>query len=330
MKKANFIAAIAALALLATTAPASALTVGLDADMNVQAESNRGRGSDDDKNDDRRDGDIRKDDHSDRWKSWMFNAGITGTVTAESNDEITVRAKNGATYTVDIDDAKIRYAVSGDSSIDVGDTVFVQGVINGSNIVATVVIDADNQTEPKPSDDERREGIIGTVTAKSGTTLTVLGKNGTTYTVAAADAKVWKNKTETTSFSSIAVGDSVVIQGSVSGSSVTAAKIHAVTLPKENNDGDIRGTVTAKSGTTITILASDGSTYTVDADEADVNDRNNKDADLGDIKVGESIVVDGDVSGSTIDADVITETKTNVGFFTRVGNFFKHLFGKNN
>ncbi len=328
MKKVYFISAIVALSVLASTAPASALNFGIDAESKTNIEMNTKSDNRKDDDDNRKWNNDDKRDHDSRWKSWMFNSGISGTVTAVSGDSITVKASNNTSYTVDIDDAKIRYVMSGDTSITIGDRVFVQGVINGTNVVATMVIDADAKTDPKPADDEKREGIAGTVTAKSGTTLTVLGKNGTSYTVAAADAKIWKNKAESTTLSSIAVGDSVVVQGDVSGSSVTAARIYAVRLPTANADGDIRGTVTAVSGNTITILASGGATYTIDTDGAEFKSHKNKDADINDIKVGTMITVDGDVNGSTIDAEMITETNVKVGWFQRFGNFWKNLFGK--
>jgi hypothetical protein len=72
-------------------------------------------------------------------------------------------------------------------------------------------------------------GVFGKVTAIDGTTLSVLGggrpsTTQTTYTVNAANATVLKNAT-TSSVGAIAVGDSVMVQGTVSGATVTATRI---------------------------------------------------------------------------------------------------------
>ena len=87
--------------------------------------------------------------------------------------------------------------------------------------------------------DSVRPGVTGTVSAISGTTLTVtskkmergMNKAGTstpaasvTYTVDASNATVTKNNT-TSTLSAIAVGDTIMVQGTVSGTNVTATTI---------------------------------------------------------------------------------------------------------
>ncbi len=73
-----------------------------------------------------------------------LNSGIAGIVTAKSGDTLTVKGSNGATYTVDADEAKVRgtSAAMTLSSIEVGDRVLIQGVVDGSSVVATLIIDA--------------------------------------------------------------------------------------------------------------------------------------------------------------------------------------------
>src|ERR1700722_5977915 len=76
----------------------------------------------------------------------------------------------------------------------------------------------------------QRPAVVGTVSAVSGTTLTVTGMAGpnggspTTYTFDASSATVTKSG-QTSSVSSIAVGDTVAVQGTVSGTTVTATSI---------------------------------------------------------------------------------------------------------
>lgn len=66
-------------------------------------------------------------------------------------------------------------------------------------------------------------GIHGTVSAVSGNTVTVTKSDGTTYTVDASSAKV--SKIVDLSVSDIKVGDTIGVQGTVSGTSVTAVHI---------------------------------------------------------------------------------------------------------
>ncbi len=137
-----------------------------------------------------------------------------------------------------------------------------------------------------------------------------------------------RTRNESASVTSISVGDSVALQGTVSGSNVDATKIYAVTIPQSANNGSIRGTVTAVSGDTITILATGGTTYTVDTSDADFKGHKNNDEDISDIDVGETIVVQGDVDGDSIDASLVSEAELKAGWLQRFGNFWKHLFGK--
>jgi hypothetical protein len=73
-------------------------------------------------------------------------------------------------------------------------------------------------------------GVVGTVTAVSGNTVTLTGNNGTTYTVDASSAQI--SKVVTLSVGDIKVGDTVGVQGSVSGTSVTAKHIMDGVPPK--------------------------------------------------------------------------------------------------
>lgn len=81
----------------------------------------------------------------------------------------------------------------------------------------------------------RGPGIFGTVSAVSGDTITVTGKNGTTYTVNASGATV--DKIVQLKVGDIKVGDTVGVQGQVSGSSVTANHIMDGIPPKPQNQG---------------------------------------------------------------------------------------------
>ncbi len=69
----------------------------------------------------------------------------------------------------------------------------------------------------------RGPGAMGTVAAVSGNSITLTGKDGTTYTVDASAAQI--DKISTVSVSDIKVGDTLGVEGTVSGNSVTAKHI---------------------------------------------------------------------------------------------------------
>ena len=66
--------------------------------------------------------------------------------------------------------------------------------------------------------------VLGTVSTISGSTLTITNKSNVTYTVDATNAKITVGNT-TASVSSIAVGDMVVVQGTINGTSIVASNV---------------------------------------------------------------------------------------------------------
>lgn len=268
-------------------------------------------------------GGIKVDDKLwDRWKDWSYDPAVVGTVTAKTDTTLTIKAGNSGTiYVVDASNAKVRRGNDdiSFSSISVNDAVVIQGAISGNTIVATSIVTAKAGTVTKPMPNDM-SGIIGTITATSDTSITIVGKNGTTYTVMTADASIWKDKNSKGGMDDLDVGDSVIIQGKVNGTSVTATNVVEVNLPQEMAHAGIRGTVTAKTVNSLTVLVSDGTSYQVDTSEV-VGDE-----DKDDIKVGESVVVRGTVSGTSVDATSVDEVRASKGIFTRIGSFFRHFF----
>jgi len=165
------------------------------------------------------------------------NRGIFGTVTAINGDIITMQHTThtkgsttitSSTYTVDATNAIItkNNAESAITDIAINDKIHVKGTVNGSAITATKIVDGVTTRHHVP-------GIHGTVTAVNGDTLTVqtaartkgtTTKPAVTYTVNASAATVTKNKVAST-ISAITVGD-------ISGTTVTATKIHDGIIPK--------------------------------------------------------------------------------------------------
>lgn len=257
----------------------------------------------------------------------------------------------------------------------------------GSLIVAVPVF-ADTTTTTAPSAAHAggmhwgggmSPGVFGTVTAVSGNSITLTskgmmmrGKPGsttstapaptpTTYTVDASGATVTKNNAAS-SVSAIAVGDTLMVQGTVSGTSVTAKTIRDLPAGKAggmstmrggqggpnggasgspiqgNGEPVIGGSITAISGSTLTVNAKAGVNYSVDASSAVVK-KGNATSTVSSITVGDNVVVQGTVNGTSVVASSVMDSgapKTSTsgtakggmgGFMGAIGGFFQHLFG---
>lgn len=224
-----------------------------------------------------------------------------------------------------------------------------------------------------PGMQERRPGIFGTVSAVNGTTLTVTGKegpqesgSGAAYTVDASGATVHKEG-EVSSLSAIAVGDTVMIEGTVSGTNVTASLIRDGARPRDgsgrgpeggagkgamasfegNGQPVVAGTVSSVSGATFALATKSGISYTVDASAAAIM-KAGATSTLAALAGGDAVVVQGAVTGTAVTASTVIDHGAppaeaaggtsedgalrgpRGGFFARIGGFFGgflHLFG---
>lgn len=190
----------------------------------------------------------------------------------------------------------------------------------------------------------------------------------TTYTIDASNASVTKNNA-TSSVSAIVVGDTVFASGTVSGTNVIATSIRdGLTLRgrfdgkgvlgmmyglgpngqngqpnriiKGNGQPVVAGTVSALNGTSLAITTSSNVSYTVDGSNA-VVDKGNATSSVSAISVGDYVIVQGTVNGTSVVASSIIDQKAPAnsssdgapgagrgwGFFNSIGNFFRHLFG---
>lgn len=217
-----------------------------------------------------------------------------------------------------------------------------------------------------------KPAVFGTVSAISGDTLTVTSKPGlgygratstipaasVVYSVDATNATVTKNNA-TSSVSAIAVGDTVVVQGTVTGTNVIATTIRdglvpmrggkggygmhpgmASTTPAFSGNGEpvVAGNVSSINGSSVTITNKSNVTYTIDASNAKIVEGQDSTASVSNIAVGDSLVVQGAVNGNAVIATtIIDQTHPNAtstpkkgmlgGFFGGIGAFFSHLFG---
>lgn len=213
-----------------------------------------------------------------------------------------------------------------------------------------------------------KPGVFGTVSAVNGNTITVTGKQGfganavaTTFTVDATNAKVIKNNVAGT-VSSILVGDTIVAQGTLTGTNLVATNIRdgvvvgrglpntnkmmnkqpeqALSLITGNGQPVVVGTVSSIVGPTVVITNKSNVSYTIDATNAKITQGPNT-ISISNLAVGDMLVVQGTVNGNAVVASTIIDqakpvstTATPVangeshgGFFAGVGSFFAHLFG---
>lgn len=215
---------------------------------------------------------------------------------------------------------------------------------------------------------QQKPGVFGTVSAINGTNITVTSKGfGTssvskTYSVDASNATV-SDKGVASTLSAIIVGSSISVQGTVNGTSVIATKIDigmgfgigrdngqnpgkgmggkfasSTNVIQGNGQPIIGGTVSAISGTTITITNKSNVSYTIDASSATIT-KGNVSSSVSNVVVGDNILAQGTINGTSVTATTVTDQgsvsanktaniKPSFGsFFGGIGNFFAKLFG---
>jgi len=162
--------------------------------------------------------------------------GVAGTVSAINGTSLTVTSKGRPTgssatatpitYTVDASSSTVTKngTASSLSSIAVGDTVMVQGTVSGTSVTAKTIRDGVSQAQPVIQGNGQPV-VAGSVTALSGNTITITNKSNVTYTIDAINSKFVETGVTNPTISNIAVGDNVIVQGTVNGNSVTASSV---------------------------------------------------------------------------------------------------------
>lgn len=287
----------------------------------------------------------------------------SGTVSAISGSNITIAVKQElanvtttVSFTVNASGASItKNGVAGVlANILIGDKISVQGTIIGTNITATTIRDGQNNQGENDSN-KMSPNVVGKVTAINGNILTINRKqesdnnssvSAAEFTVDAANAKILRGET-VIAVSNIAVGDNIVVQGTLTGTKVVATLIRDGKMGNgSNNQGDnnqallqikgngqpiIAGTVSVINGSMLTV-ANASVTYSVDATNAKIVQGKNTIL-LSGVKIGDSVIIQGTVSGTSVTASTIIDANTaagqkaRLGFFGSIGQWFKHLFG---
>jgi hypothetical protein len=161
-------------------------------------------------------------------------------------------------------------------------------------------------------------GVIGTISSINGNIIAMTGKNNTTYTIDASTAKIFKNRNTVITAADMKVGDVIMAQGTVSGTSVAATTIFdgkpIVGKKNQGNFPGVMGVVSSMNGTTFMVTAKDGVVYTIDAANAKIHKGSPAiAATLSDILNGDTIMVRGSVSGTTVTASTILDGKLEQG-----------------
>ena len=218
-----------------------------------------------------------------------------------------------------------------------------------------------------------RPMVVGTVasTPDARGTFTVTAKDwkrggtpssattATTYTVDTTSSTTVTKAGAASSVSAIAVGDTVMVRGALSGSTVAATAVRdgragfkgmpgqrpATTTPAITGNGEpvIGGSVSAISGSSITITNQGSTAYTIDASSAKITKHGVTDATLSNVVVGDRVVAQGTVNGTSMTASSVVDQGTaptssasgtgsapaghTGGFLGAIGGFFSRLFG---
>jgi hypothetical protein len=219
-----------------------------------------------------------------------------------------------------------------------------------------------HRNDNKAKEDVKMNDVIsGTVSSVSGNTITVSvvrgwgfegmkdRKNSTStvatttktilYAVDATSAKIIRDNA-TTAVSSIVAGDMVVVQGSASSTNMVAKTIRVIKAPEKkvkakdvqiewNGQPIVSGKITVIGSSTITITNESNVTYAVDVSSAKVWLLDNTaSSSAANLKVGDKVIVQGTVNGTSISASTIVDQNSTkvAGVMKKIGNFFSRLF----
>lgn len=176
----------------------------------------------------------------------MVRPVVSGTVGTVSGNTFTVTDTKNTVYTVDDTNAKITKGFGKTvqtltaADIKSGDKLVVMGTVSGTAVAATAIIDGVGMM--KPSKVGRAPGVFGTVAALNGGSFTIIthgrmGKSTTatsatkTFTVTTNSSTVVAKDNQTATLSDLAVGQTVMVQGTVDNTALTvvATKLNITT-----------------------------------------------------------------------------------------------------
>jgi hypothetical protein len=200
-----------------------------------------------------------------------------------------------------------------------------QGIITSQPAIAGTATEKDSRKKNGGG------GAVGTVSAINGTSITLAGKNGTTYTVDVTNAKITKAKSVIQP-SGIAVGDTLFVGGTLSGTSITAKVVMDGVLEGSGahhaagQRGNFSiGTVSAINGSSFTISIKGrqhatttpavAASFTVNTTSSTTFKEGGQASSLSSLTIGQYVAITGtkDAAAETIDAskvNILTVTST--------------------
>ena len=129
----------------------------------------------------------------------------------------------------------------------------VQGTITGTSVVATTIRDGvmggpgmgfgrggpekdKNSTSTKPVIAGNGQPVIaGTISAINGSIVSITNNSSSTYAIDVTNAKISQGP-KTITVSTLKVGDKIIAQGTISGTSMTASSVIDQNKPVNTND----------------------------------------------------------------------------------------------
>ena len=160
-----------------------------------------------------------------------------------------------------------------------------------------------------------RNAVEGTVNTVVNGVLTVSKSNGTNVTVQTNTDTAVKKDGQSVTIADITAGVKIVAKGTWDSthSVLMATKITIVNKlhPVRQWMADlfaahvVVGNVTVINGNTITVKSENGSVYTVNAASANVYSKSQTQVTLSDVKIGDKVQVMGDISGTSVSAQII-------------------------
>ncbi len=239
---------------------------------------------------------------------------ISGTVKSVSGDTIIVTGRDGVEYTVNAAGATINGGIAAGKTIVAGGT-FASGSTTTLNATTIKVANASSSTAV----------LRGTISAINGSTFTVqsMSKNAAaniagyvgsaeSVVVSTDSTTIFKKNGLSVTFSDLALGQNIVVNGKMTGTdTATASHVYVISLDHLSSAMNmtmtygVSGTVKSVSGTTITVTGYNGTEYTVDASSATITKSDRTSAQVSDIKAGDMVAVAGNITGTSVAATQI-------------------------
>lgn len=233
--------------------------------------------------------------HPGMMKKAVAKPTVVGTVSVVNGSIVTLTAKNGTVYSVDLTSAKIVRHFGAKmvvSDIQVGDMLMVRGIVTGTSVLATSATDQSLQA--------KNGHFTGTIASVNGNSFSLQsGSRGIETINLASDAVITK------------LGQAMTVKDLVGGlnvsvtgvwdkvnNNVTASKV--VIIVKEQKLS-VTGTVESVSGTSLKVDTTDGKVYSVDASKAHVTYSHGRKGSISIIQTNDTVSVIGKQEKDSLD-----------------------------